>query len=55
MILEFFLTVILNYALNLFHGSFQDLTLLINRDAESREARDMTTRGLKKLEENSQS
>ncbi len=47
MLFEIFLTVILN--------SFQDLTLWINRDAESREARDMTIKGLKKLEKNSQS
>ncbi len=55
MLFEIFLTVILNHALNSFHGPFQDLTLWINRDAESREARDMTTIGLKKLEKNSQS
>jgi phenylalanyl-tRNA synthetase beta subunit len=34
MIFEIFLTVILNHALNSFHGSFQDLTLWMNRDAE---------------------
>jgi hypothetical protein len=31
---EISLTVILNHALNLFHGSFQDLNLRIYRDAE---------------------
>ena len=52
MIFEILLTVILNHALNSFHGSFQDLTLWMNRDAE---LSFMTIRSLKKLEKNSQS
>ena len=32
--LKFLRPVILNHALNLFHGSFQDLTLWTKRDAE---------------------